>query len=99
MKSKRATKDTGTRIYGIATTMKANTHEIPIARFARRLANAEQMPSRSVISVPFASSVIHVCHVFVGTNLARVDEAVVCGGELMARQLHQHDGYRCSKGL
>jgi hypothetical protein len=29
MNSKRATKETGIRIYCIATAMKANTHEIP----------------------------------------------------------------------
>ncbi len=37
MKSKRATKATGTRISFIATAMKANTHEIPGTNFARRL--------------------------------------------------------------
>jgi len=57
MKSKRATKETGTRIYCIATAMKANTHEILNIDFVRRLARAEPV---SVNSVPLASSVICV---------------------------------------
>jgi hypothetical protein len=57
MKSKRATKETGTRIYCIATAMKANTHEILNINFVRRLARAEPV---SVNSVPLASSVICV---------------------------------------
>jgi hypothetical protein len=57
VKSKRATKEPGTRIYCIATAMKANTHEIPIISFARRLTHAGPV---SVISVPLASSVIYV---------------------------------------
>ena len=40
MESKRATKATGTRISCIATAMKANTHEIPITNFVRRLTHA-----------------------------------------------------------
>ena len=57
MKSKRATKETGTRISCIATAMKANTHEILNIDFVRRLARAEPV---SVIPVPLASSVICV---------------------------------------
>jgi hypothetical protein len=57
MKSKRATKETGTRISCVATAMKANTHKIPTGNFARRLTHAGPV---SVIPVPFASSVICV---------------------------------------
>jgi len=57
MNSKRATKETGTRIYRVATAMNANTHEIPSIDFLRRLARAEPV---SVIPVPLASSVIDV---------------------------------------
>jgi hypothetical protein len=57
MESKRATKETGTRISCIATTMKANTHEIPNINLVRRLARAERV---SVIPMPLASSVICV---------------------------------------
>jgi len=42
MKSKRATKETGTRISCIATAMKANTHEIQIITFAKCLTHAGQ---------------------------------------------------------
>ena len=57
MKSKRATKETGTRISCTVAAMKADTHEIPTINFVRRLARAEPV---SVIPVPFASSVICV---------------------------------------
>jgi len=57
MESKRATKDTGTRISYMATAMKANTHEIPIINFPWRLTHAGPV---GVIPVPFASSVICV---------------------------------------
>jgi hypothetical protein len=57
MKSKRATKEAGTRIYCIATAMQANTHETAIIHFARRLTHAGPV---SVIPVPLASSVICV---------------------------------------
>ncbi len=65
MKSKRATKAPGTRIYCIATAMKANTHEIPNINFVRRLA-AEPGQCHS-----YASCVkCHLCrHAIVGTRL------------------------------
>jgi hypothetical protein len=37
MESKRATKETGARIYCIATATKATTHEMPISNFVKRL--------------------------------------------------------------
>jgi hypothetical protein len=66
MKSKRATKEPGTRIYCIATAMKANTHEIPNINFVRRLARAEPAQCHS-----YASCVkCHLCcHAIVGTKL------------------------------
>jgi hypothetical protein len=57
MKSKRATKEIGTRIYCITTAIRANTHEIPSINFVSRLSRAEPV---SVIPVPLASSVICV---------------------------------------
>jgi hypothetical protein len=57
MKSKRATKETGPRIYCITTVMEANTREIPFINFARRLTRAGP---GSVILVARASSVIGV---------------------------------------
>jgi hypothetical protein len=68
MKSKRATKETGTRISCIATAMKANTREIPIINFARRLTHA------GCRCHPFASCVkCHLCgHAIAGTRLGPI---------------------------
>ena len=57
MESKRATKETSTRICRIVAAMKATTHEIPNINLVRRLAGAEPV---SVIPVPLASSVTYV---------------------------------------
>jgi hypothetical protein len=46
----------------------------------------------SVMFVPLASSVICVVTQLQERTPPDVDEAVVCGGELMARRLHEHDG-------
>jgi len=57
MKSKRATKEAGTRISCIATAIEANTHEILSINFARP---TNLRPAAGVIPVPLASSVIWV---------------------------------------
>src|SRR5713226_3390217 len=72
MKSKRATKETRTRISGIATAMKANTHEIPIIGFAGRLRHAggQCHPCASCVKCHLC------CHAIVGTRpWSDVDEA------------------------
>jgi len=56
MKSKRASKETSTRISCIATVMKANTHKTLISNFE----TTNTCRAVSVIPVPFASSVIRV---------------------------------------
>jgi hypothetical protein len=45
MKSKRATKETGSRIFCIATAMKANTHQIPIINFPWQTTHARRKVS------------------------------------------------------
>ena len=66
MKSKRATKETGTRIYCIATAIKANTHEIPIINFVSRLARAEPGQCHSYA---FCVKCHLCCHPIAGMNL------------------------------
>ena len=57
MKSKRATKAAGTRISCTATAMKADTREIPLIDFSRRLTNAGR-PVSSLCLLRQVSSVL-----------------------------------------
>jgi hypothetical protein len=84
MKSKRATKETGTRIYCIATAIKASPHEIPIIAFATRTAETRRAVSslwllRQVSSV---SSRKRRNWVWPEVN------GVVCGRKSVAAELH-----------